>query len=193
MKMHSKAVTFITSHRKSLPIVISCLALILGCVNFYWTFVKDRKVLHLIYVGQVGSGMRPEFAVVNGGKKDLLITNLACSFGTLKRDGSSFTPAQTNEFRESDSYLLPSGKGFRVRTRFTEKFTASFAKSGKPETMEERQLYMHDMYVDISWVETDGTLYSKSVKLIRYGFSESGEIGSQSPVRKPINLYETAD
>lgn len=193
MKLYSATIAFIKAHPSLLPIAISCLALLLGCINFYWTFLKDRSVLHLVYVGQVADAMQPEFVIVNGGKKDVLLTNLTCSFGTLKRDGSSFTPAQTNEFRESDSYLLPSGKGFHVRTKFTEKFTSSFVKSGKLELVQNQQLYMHNMYVDISWVEMDGMLYTKSVKLIRYGFDETGDIRSRSPMRKPINLYETGD
>jgi hypothetical protein len=193
MKLFSVSIAFIKAHPSLVPIAISCLALLLGCINFYWSFLKDRKALHLIYVGQVANGMQPEFAVVNGGKKDVLLTNLTCSFGTLKQQGSSFTPAQTNEFREADSYLLPSGKGFHVRTRFTERFTSSFVKSGEPELVQNQQLYMHDMYVDISWVEMDGTLHAKSVKLIRYGFNESGDIRSKSPVRRAIDLYKTRD
>lgn len=173
-----------------MPIAISCLALLLGCINFYWTFLKDRKLLHLIYVGQVANGMQqPEYAVVNGGKKEVLLTHLSCSFGSLKKQGSSFTPAQITEFRESDSYLLPSGKGFHVKTKFTEKFTTSFAKSGEPDFVQNQQLYMHNMYVDIAWVEMNGSLHSKSVKLIRYGFNETGDIRSKLPVRKAVNLY----
>jgi hypothetical protein len=56
--------------------------------------------------------MQPEFAIVNGGKRDILITNLTCSFRNLKVTGSSFTPTQRVEFKESDSNLLPAGKGF---------------------------------------------------------------------------------
>lgn len=130
MESLAVSISFIKAHPNIMPIAISCLALLLGCINFYWTFLKDRKLLHLIYVGQVANGMQqPEYAVVNGGKKEVLLTHLSCSFGSLKKQGSSFTPAQITEFRESDSYLLPSGKGFHVKTKFTEKFTTSFAKA----------------------------------------------------------------
>ena len=194
VRSFSSSISFTKAHPSLVPIVISCLALLLGCINFYWTFLKDSKALHLIYVGgQVANGMQPEFALVNGGKKDVLLTNLTCSFGALMQKGSSFTPAQTNEFREADSYLLPSGKGFHVRTMFTEKFTSSFAKSGEPKLVQNQRLYMHDMYVDISWVEMDGTLHTRSVKLIRYGFGEAGDIRSMSPMRRAIDLYETGD
>lgn len=137
--------------------------------------------------------MQPEFAIVNGGKKDLLITNLTCLFGNTEKDGHSFSPAQRIEFKESDSWLLPAEKGLLCCTRFTEKFTSSFAKSGKPEMVDNNQLYnMHDMYVDISWVEMNGKCYNKSVKLIKYGFSEEGDIRYRAPVsfRKPIDLYK---
>ena len=135
--------------------------------------------------------MQPKFAVVNGGKKDLLITDLTCSFGNREKDKHSFRPAQRIEFKESDSWLLPSGKGFYCSVRFTEKFTDSFAKNGEPETINNNQLYMHDMYVDISWIEMNGKCYNKSIKLIKYGFNEQGKICRLVPVsfRKPISLY----
>lgn len=176
----------------ALPIVISLVALFLGCLNFYWIHLKDRKVLNLVYVDKITNHMQPEFAIVNGGKKDVLITNLTCSFGNTEKDGHSFSPAQRIEFKESNSWLLPSGKGFYCSVRFTEEFTDSFAKSGKSETVQNNQLYMHDMYVDISWVEMDGKCYNKSIKLIKYGFNELGKICHRAPVsfRKPINLYK---
>jgi len=176
----------------TIAVVISFLALSLSFINFHWIYLKDRKVLNLVYVDKIGNYMQPEFAIVNGGKKDLLITNLECSFGNLEKDGHSTFPAQRIEFKESDSWLLPSGKGFRCNVRFTEEFTGSFAKSGKLETDNNKKRYMHDMYVDISWVEMDGKCYNKSIKLIKYGFNEQGKICYKAPVsyRKPINVYE---
>lgn len=173
-----------------IPLIISFLALLLGGINFYWIFLKDRKVFHLINIKKITNGMMPEFAVVNGGKKDLLMTNLSCSFGNVKKDGHSFTPAQTLEFKESDSYLIPSGKGLYCKVRFVEKFTNSFAKKGKPELVHNKQLYMYDMYVDISWVEMDGKSYERSIELIKYGFRENGEIGSRKPLVEQFNLYK---
>jgi len=190
MTIYSAVCAFLKNKSLSLTIVISCLALLLGGINFYWTFLKGRKVLHLVYVAKVGNMMKPEFAIVNGGKKDILITNLSCSFGNIGATGSAFTPAQRVEFKESDSNLLSAGKGFHCKVAFTEQFTSSFVKSGKPKTTKNRQLYMHDMYVDISWVELDGITYDKSVKLVKCDFNEKGEIVYRAPIRRPIDLYE---
>lgn len=182
--------------KKTIPFVwqtIPLLALLLACANFYWIHLKDKKVLNLVYVEGYGKPMQTKFAIVNGGTRDLLITKLECSFGSLRKDKTSLVPAQRVEFLESDSWLLPSEKAFLCTVTFTEKFTASFVKIGKPETVNNNQLlYMQDMYVDISWVEMDGTCFNKHIKLIKCGFNEEGEIRQKAPVsyRKPINAYK---
>ena len=194
MEIFLNIVTFLKRHRDSLPIVISCLALLLTGINIYWTFLKDRKVLHLIYIDKLAPGMEPQFAVVNGGKSDILITDLSCSFQYTDNTKSAFTPSQTIEWKEGDSCLLPSGKGFYYKVKFNEKFTSTFVQKGRLETLRETQsqLYMHDMYVNISWVEMDGRCFNKSIKLIKYGFNDEGEIMHRVPIsfRKPIDLYK---
>ncbi len=194
MRLFSNIVAFTKKHRNSLTIAISCIALLLGIFNFHWTFLKDRKVLHLIYVDNFSLSREPQFAVVNGGKSDILITDLSCSFKyTYNKTKTSLIPLQTIEWNEGDSSLLPSGKGFHYKVKFNEEFTSAFVQKGKLETVHnKRQLYMHDMYVDISWIEMDGKFYNKSIKLIKYGFNEEGQIRRCAPVnfRKPINLYK---
>jgi hypothetical protein len=192
MKICSKIVIFLKKLRKNLLIVISCLALVLSGINFHWTFLKNRKVLHLIYVDKITPGMEPQFAIVNGGKSDILITNLSCSFQYYDNTKACFTPSQIIEWKESDSSLLSSGKAFHCKVQFKEKFTKSFVEKGRLENVDKRQLRMHDMYVDISWVEMDGRCYNKSVKLMKYGFNDECEIMQRGPIsfRKPINLYK---
>lgn len=193
VKVHSKIISFLKRYCKNPTIVISCIALLLSGINFYWEFLKDRKVLHLIYVDNFIGNMEPRFAIVNGGKSDILITNLSCSFQYY--DGNTkacLTPSETIEWKENDSSLLPSGKGFYCKVKFNEKFTKSFVQKGRLENIDKKQMYMHDMYVDISWVEINGRCYSKSVKLIKYGFNEEGEIVQRCPesFKKPIDLYK---
>lgn len=192
MKTYVNAATFLKRHRESIAIVISCLALLLTVLNFYWTFLKDRKVLHLVYVDKIADYMEPQFAVVNGGKSDILITDFGCSFQYTDNTRVSLTPSQTVEWKENESSLLPSGKGFYYKVKFNEKFTSAFVQKGKLETVQNRQLHMHDMYVDVSWVEMDGRCFNKSIRLIKYGFNDEGKIMHRVPVsfRKPINLYK---
>jgi hypothetical protein len=192
MKAYSKIIDVLKKHYKNLPIVISCLAILLSGINFYWEFLKGQKVLHLIYIDNLEGSMEPQFAIVNGGKSDILITNLGCSFKYDDNTKTCFTPSQSIEWKEGDSSLLPSGKGFHYKIKFNEKFTKSFVQKGRLENADKKQIYMHDMYVDISWVEMDGRCYSKSVKLIKYGFNDEGEIMHRHPesFRKPINLYK---
>lgn len=192
MKICSKIVIFLQRHRKNLPIFIACLALLLSGINFYWTFLKDRSVLHLVYIDKLGLSMEPQFAIVNGGKSDILITSLSCTFHYADKTKSVSHPAQTIEWIESDSSLLPSGKAFHYKVKFIRNFTKSFVQKGKLESVGRQELYMHDMHVDISWIEMDGTCFNKSVKFIRYGLNEKGEIKHKAPFRyrKPVNLYK---
>ena len=199
MEGYSEAVIFLKRHHDILVTIISCLALLVSClallgagISFYWTFLKDRSVLHLVYVDKLVHGMEPQFAIVNGGKSDILITSLSCSFQYIDDTRVTFEPSQTIEWEESKSYLLHSGKAFYCKVKFNEKFTKSFVQKGTLETVHKHELYMHDMYVDISWVEMDGRCFNKSVKFIRYGFGEDCEIKRKAPLhfRKPINLYK---
>lgn len=178
------------AYTPTIALVVSALALVLGCFNFYWIFLKDRKVLHLVYVDTIADLAQPEFAVTNGGKEDLLITKLECSFGNIKANGSSFTPAQRLEYIDRSSFLIPSGKGFHFKVIFTEPFVTSFTSSGKLETINNKQFQMHDLYIDISWVEMDGRTHDKSVQVVKYGFNAMGEIGTVLPLKVSIDLYK---
>jgi hypothetical protein len=175
---------------ESIPIVISLLALLLGAVNFYWMFLKSRKSFHVVNIEEIERGLFPEFALVNGGKKDLLITKLVCSF-VNEKEKSSFTPSQRIEFKESDSFLISQGKGIHCKVEFVEKFTTSFVRRGSLESSNQNQLYFHDMCLDIGWVEMDGGRHEVSVKLLRYGFRETGEIASRKMLVNQVNLYRS--
>jgi hypothetical protein len=163
-------------------------AILLSGFTFYWTTIRNPKALHIINVKDIGAGMFPQFAIVNGSKKDILITNLVCSF--TNDQNSIFTPAQTLEFKGNDSFLLQSEKAFHCKVTFKDPFTSSFAKKGKLESENNKEFYMYEMLINIAWVEMNGKRHEKSVKFLKYGFRKNGEIGKYVPHRKGLDLYK---
>ena len=176
----------------SIAIFMSVAAIFVSGASFYWSFIKDRSILHLVYVDKLGRNMEPQFAIVNGGKSDILITRVSCTFHYDKPTKNTFTPAQTIEWVESESSILPSGKAVHCKVTFTEKFTKTFLLKGRSETVGSQNLNMHDMYIDITWIEMDGKTFNRSVKFSTYGFNEDGKIMHKIPLRfrKPVNLYK---
>ena len=77
-------------------IVVSGLAFTLSVFTFYWTSLRRRHAFYLVRIDEIGFFMIPQFALVNGGKTDILVTSVNCSF---KVDNGSMTPAQRLEFK----------------------------------------------------------------------------------------------
>ena len=136
--------------------------------------------------------MEPQFAIVNGGKSDILITRVVCTFHYDKPTKNYSTPAQTIEWVESESSVLPSGKAVHCKVTFQNKFGKSFVLKGRSKTVQGQNLYMHDMHIDIAWIEMDGKTFNRSVKFLTYGLNEDGKIRTKIPLRfrKPVNLYK---
>lgn len=126
----------------------------------------------------------PEFALVNGSQKDLLITSLVCSFADTQGKGR-LIPAQRLEFKESGSFILKSESAVHCKVTFDIPSIKGFVTHGKLRN----GFYRSDMYIDISWVEMNGNIHKKSIKFITYGFREDGEIGLYQPLSKTIELY----
>jgi hypothetical protein len=188
----TKPMTFLRSHAKQLTLVIATLALVLSGINFYWTFLKDRRVLHLIYVQEHPLQSGPYFAIANGGKSDILITSVSCSFKYMDNSQTIFVPKQSIEWNRNEESLLPSGKAFHYKVTFKEDFPKSFVEKGPLNSMVlNSQWRMHDLYVDLSWIEMDGRYYRKSIKLVRYGFDDNCRIVCIEPIssRRSIDLY----
>lgn len=170
-------------------ITISALALLLSMFTFYWLHIRDRKNFYLLRIDRFLHPLRPEFALVNGGNKDILITTLECGFDDASGNGVTYL-AQTIAFNENDSFLLQAGKSFHCKVKFTEPFTSSFAKEGELIEGSRPPIYMRDMRIDIAWIETTGNTESKTVKISKYGFSEEGNIMRHLPMEKKHDLYK---
>jgi hypothetical protein len=132
-----------------------------------------------------------EFALVNGGNKDILITSLECGFEHASKSGWSY-PAQQLTINEGDSLLLQAGRSFHCKVRFPEAFTSTFAMQGRPEGKSGKQLYFFPLAVELAWVEPTGKARSRRALVYYYGFDERGSLRSRAPMGEKTNdLYVT--
>ena len=168
-------------------VFISALALALSMFTFYWTTLRNKKAFYLMRIGDLTTVYGPQFALVNGGKRDLLITSLLCVFEHKDKNGG-FYPAQRISFYENDGMLLPAGKAVHCKVEFVEPFTSTFAVSGTKEP-NTGDFYLHQMNVEIEWVEMNGKLYKKTVPHSRFGFDEVGKLRTCAPSGSKHDLY----
>lgn len=171
----------------AVTIAISCLALALSAFTFYWTTLRNKRVFFLIRLEGLPSAEPSQFALVNGGKYDILITSLVCFFENKDKNGGVY-PAQHIHFQEAVGMLLQAGKAFHCQVEFIEKFTSAFALAGEQDA-NFGNFYCYPMYVEVQWVEMDGTLHKKAVPHSRFGFDASGQIRMCAPLGSKNDLY----
>ena len=169
-------------------IIISSLALILSAFTFYWLNLREVKKFYLIRIDKTPN-MKPEFALVNGGIKDILITKLECGFEDPDGNGVMY-PSQRIEINENDSLLLQAGRSFHCKVSFPEKFTSRFVEGGELVTNSNPPIYSRKMRINIQWVEQNGDSYEKATHISKYGFRENGDICMHSPLQSKYDLYE---
>ncbi len=171
-------------------ITISVLALLLSGFTFYWASLREVRKLFLIRIDKVGYFSNPEFALVNGGSRDLLITSIECGFVAESEIVGCFYPAQIVNFEENDSMHLAAGKSLHCKVKFTEGFSASIIKEALRDENSSPPIYLRRFKINVSWVEPNGEDKRASVVPNKYGFSESGKIMSYIPLIKKYDLYK---
>jgi len=170
-----------------MSVLISCFALALSGFTFYWTALRNRRSLVLVRITGLDSRERFEFALVNGGKSDILVTRIAVRFDD-KAKRSSFYPEQRVTIKDNSGMLVAAGRATRCSVEFTEPFTSSFAKSIDPDPGA-GNLHVHQLSVDIQWIEMNGVLHEKLVPHSRVGFSETGALRMVGPLAQTTDLY----
>ncbi|OYZ80343.1 MAG: hypothetical protein B7Y09_03905 [Polaromonas sp. 24-63-21] len=118
--------------------------------------------------------LQPQFVMVNGGKSDLLVTEMICRFEHAA-PGIGSVPKQKIAFENGSDWLLSSGKARHGFVEFTEPFDGAFAKQGRRDP-KKMNLFFFDVYLDIKWIDMDGLTHQKSVQLTQYGLDERGVI-----------------
>lgn len=170
-----------------MSILISCFALALSGFTFYWTALRNRRSLVLVRITEMSAREHFAFALVNGGKSDILVTRLAVRFDD-KAKQSSFYPEQRVTIKDNSGMLVAAGKATRCSVEFTEPFTQTFAKSIDADP-NSGNLHVHPLSVDIQWIEMSGVLHEKLVPHSRVGFSDAGELRMVGPLAQTTNLY----
>ena len=136
-------------------IAISILAFGMSVFTFYWLNIREKRNFYLLRIDRMTGDLTPEFALVNGGSKHILITAIECGFE--EDDGSSVHyPAQRIEHGKNESLLIQSGSAIHCKVNFPHPFTSSFAKSGKLRENTTTDIYMFKFIIDISWVDSHG-------------------------------------
>ena len=169
-----------------MELILSILAIVISGFTFWWTAIRNPKKLNLVNVKNY-IGMMPEFAIVNGSNKDILITSISCVFSNNIKN-KSITPMQQIKCEESECWLLKTESAFHCKVTFPEPFTSAFAKEGLYD--EKNKFYLHTMHIEIAWVEMDGKYYKKTKEFIKYGFRETGQIAQYNPFVKQVSLYK---
>jgi hypothetical protein len=176
------------------PTVTSLLALSVSVFTFWWSNLREKRAFHLVCLQKLAPFETIDFALVNGGKYDLLVTSLHLYFeGTEK--GARFYPAvRFHGGTDGSADLIPAGKAIEFRVEFTEALTSSFAQSGKKDNPW-TNLFAHYVGVELTWVDLKGKTYTARVLHSRLGLDANGKIMGRGPVTKQnasFNLFWAA-
>jgi len=170
---------------------ISLLALVLSAFTFYWVNVREKKNFYLLRIDRMAGFRNPEFALVNGGSRHLLVTTIECGFET-EQNGSCLYPAQIIEYGKDESLLIKSGSAIHCKVSFPEPFTSTFAKSGKLLPKNTPAIYEHKFRINVGWIDSHGEAYEAIAYVSNYGFLADGSLCLHSPQIKKYDLLETA-
>lgn len=163
-------------------------SIVLTLFIFYWNHVRVKRNFYFVYVGNISHGLRPQFALVNGGNRDILITSVNFIF-EFKEKGAAGYPPQLIEYDESDSMLLASGKAIHGKITFGKEFTSEFASKGDRDGGMGSH-FVFPVNADIQWIDVGtGRLIKETVPYMKVGMSESGHLEMWAPAITMTNLY----
>lgn len=165
-------------------LIISIASFAFSGFTFYWLSVRKRDALFLVRVDSFGRGLMPEFAFVNSGDYDVLITDVKCFFNGADKSTGAY-PEQQLRIHSEGSFLLEKGKLLHCSAEFRNPLPESVFALGAPSTRMEIQgehLRMLDLNVVVKWVRSDGESFSHEQTLFQYGVSSKGVLHSRSPL-----------
>jgi hypothetical protein len=176
----------------TLPLVVSAVALAVSVFTFWWTNIREVKSFNLVPLSRTGEFDGPVFALANGSKRDLLVTNLRPYFETEPR-GSRYYPAVSIAGGEPEKAdLIRAGKIVEFRASFLEPFGANFAQAGRkgdpwPE------LHSHHMGIEVEWVDSSGVVRTARVLHSKVAFAPDGQVRGGAPMSKDQRAYNLHD
>lgn len=176
--------------------IVAIVAFTLSFFNFYWSNLRQRKVLFFVRVLTPSTFLnQPQFALVNGSNRDVLIIGIHCCF--LDKDGKgSAYPEQTlltsngSEMR----MLLEPGKAIQYWIKLPAKFETGFHLQGEYQK-NFNGAYLRQMNIDVQWVDNRGKPHQSIVPFRVTGFN-SDDVPCMSinvpgkPQETNLNLYD---
>jgi hypothetical protein len=170
--------------------VISGLALLLGLINFYFAFLRQKHALRLVFIhaspGKLSANLFPEFALVNSGTTDVIVTSLTYTFDA---PGKSLLLPQTLEWIEGSSLLIPAGKGIHARITFRDPFSTPFIETGVYDA--HQGCFIHELFLGISWVQNNGEARGARVHVADVGLDTQSRSRSYSKLSQAVHdLYK---
>jgi len=165
-----------------LPIIISCVALALSVLQFYFNNLRHPRALYLTCTQ--GCFPFPGLALMNAGKSDVIVLGLSFLF----EDGSSTVWLQQElDGLAPDSLLIPAGRGIHTKIRFSNPFTPEFVTRGIPS---DGECYGHQLVIAISWIQDNGKVFSRVAQVAKVFFNSQARVsGLGDLLFEPVNLY----
>ena len=176
---------------KYIAILLSSLALGVSVLTFYWTHIREKNDFYLVRIDRMLGFMVPEFALINGGSNEILITSIECCFNNKNNDGGEY-PEQHIKYTGNESLLLQPKKAVHCSITFPKPFTSEFALEGELWADAKPNIYRRDLQINITWVDSKGENRRSSAVISKYGFTENGEMRSSQQLEKKHNLYKNS-
>ncbi|MCZ2808752.1 MAG: hypothetical protein O2V44_05305 [Candidatus Bathyarchaeota archaeon] len=165
-------------------------ALLVSVFTFYWTAIREKRAFYLVIVKGNSISISPEFALINAGHTDILVTSILCAF---EKEGGNewYVPEILSLGDIGTSFSLSSGKSLHCKVEFLGKdMNERLAEGGKFERNGSFSLYYKDMTVIVEWVNSRGKEFKAEAKIAKYGFTKDGGISMIRSLDRRHDLYK---
>lgn len=179
---------------EKVPIFISALALATSIFTFWWLNIREKNAFHLVRLQKWAPLQTIDFALVNGGKRDILVTSLNAYFEGPEPGSRFFPAARIHGGTKNEADLIGAGKAIELRVEFTEALSSSFAQKGA-KGAPWQNLFCHKLGIELTWVDMKGKTHGALVPHSLLGLAEDGAVRGQSPisdVNASVDLFRAA-
>lgn len=122
------------NHTEYVSLAISILALAGSAFTFYWTSLRDKRSFKLIRIDSLSNLMNPEFALINSGGSDILVTSVLCSFVNAEGNGHSISDKQ-RLLDSENSFTIQKHKSHHCKIVLPTNYDEQFVRDGEYKKM----------------------------------------------------------
>lgn len=174
-----------------LSITVSVVALVVSVFTFWWTNVREKRALYFVRLSKLGSPTSFDFALVNAGKSDVLVTEVHLIL--QGHDTSTGHLPVIDVQTTGDSKVVQAGKALEFRTRFLHAFGETFILGGRKDNS--WSFYTFTLGVRLSWLDSSGKLHVATPMHSFLGLQTTGSSQAVRPFTEHSakhELYATA-